>query len=335
MVWRRQRRAGSRARSRQYGCLQPRSHHPWCFQFANAEPGAGNAGTRHYPLEYLKVESIPELLITVPEAGVPDPPVDTPVQIWHDYRGIPCAVSYRLGAEYWFRFPGLGHFKFCRGDNKVIGIPTRDADPEAITDTFQRHVVPIVLQVRGFEALHASAISSSAGTTAFCGVSGVGKSTLAFALSRRGYRHWADDAVVFTIEGTSALAVPIPFTSRLRASAMMHFGTRPERRSTSLHTPPDDTSPVPLKSICILERWDSASAPAPIRLERLSASAALAALLEHAYCFTLEDQKRKQETLRNYLELVAEVPIYRLTFVPDLNYLPRVQDEVERLFQAT
>jgi hypothetical protein len=240
-----------------------------------------------------------------------------------------------LGAEYWFRFPGLGHFKFCRGDQQVIGIPEKDADPAAITDTFQRHVIPIVLQVRGFEALHASAISSSTGTAAFCGVSGVGKSTLAYALSRRGYRHWADDAVVFTIEGTSALAVPLPFTSRLRTSAMIHFGTRPERRATSFPTSADDPSPVPLTSICILERWESASAPSPIRLERLCASTALAALLEHAYCFTLEDQKRKQETLRNYLELVADVPIYRLTFVPDLNNLPRVQDEVERLFHAT
>jgi hypothetical protein len=256
------------------------------------------------------------------------------VQIWHDYRGIPCAVSYRLGEEYWFRFPGLGHFKFCRGDHQVIGMPENDTEPEAITDTFHRHVIPLALQVRGFEALHASAISSVTGTAAFCGVSGVGKSTLAFALSRRGYRHWADDAVVFTMEGTSALAVPIPFTSRLRAPAMLHFGTRPERRSPSPPVPADGTSPVPLTSICILERWESASAPAPIRLERLSASTALAALLEHAYCFTLEDQKRKQETLQHYLELVANVPIYRLTFVPDLKYLSQVQDEVERLFQA-
>lgn len=275
------------------------------------------------------------MLITVPKDGVPDPPVGTPVQAWHDYRGLTCAVSYRLGAEYWFRFPGLGHFKFGRDANQVIGMPEKDADPEAITDTFQRHVIPLALQVRGFEALHASAIRTSAGTAAFCGVSGVGKSTLAVALSRRGYRRWADDAVVFRISGNSALAVPIPFTSRLRAAAMVHFGTLPESQFTSQPIPTDETSPTPLTSIFILERCESASASAPVRLERLSASTAFAALLEHAYCFNLEDPERKQATLRDYLTLIAQVPIYRLTFVPDLNYLSRVQDEVESLIQST
>lgn len=276
---------------------------------------------------------IPELQFATCEDGVPDPAVDRPVQVWQDDRGAACAFGYQFGAQCWLHFPGLACFKFSRDHSEVIGVPEPDADQEAIADTYFRSVTPLVLQVRGLEALHASAIRSSNGIVALCGVSGTGKSTLAFALRRRGYGHWGDDAVVFRAGGRRATAVPIPFTPRLHGPAVGHFGIAPEPRNSSPCLLRGGSSPVPLASICILERRSPEASPSPVRMERLSAAAAFPALLQHAYCFSLEDQGRKRSMLRAYLELAATVPAYRVSFVPGLDYLPRIEDEVEALLQ--
>ncbi len=104
--------------------------------------------------------------------------------------------------------PGAAAGRISRERRRFASSPIRgtsshfptEASPDSIEDTYRRGVLPLVLQLRGHEVLHASAVSTASGLLVLCGVSGTGKSTFAYGLSRRGYPLWADDAVVLDIE---------------------------------------------------------------------------------------------------------------------------------------
>src|SRR5690606_18526516 len=95
--------------------------------------------------------------------------------------------------------------------------------PALIQDSYQRCVLPLVLQAAGTEVLHASAVLTPRGVLALCAESGTGKSTLAYGLSRRGYPLWADDAVAFEADETCTNAMPLPFALRLQRDAVRFF----------------------------------------------------------------------------------------------------------------
>jgi hypothetical protein len=59
-------------------------------------------------------------------------------------------------------------------------------------------IIPVISLLRGYEALHASAVSSPRGTVVIAAPSGIGKSTLAGELTRRGWPLMSDD--VLTLE---------------------------------------------------------------------------------------------------------------------------------------
>src|SRR5882672_7998253 len=154
----------------------------------------------------------------------PVPALDPPVEIWRDHAGAIYAYGEILGEECWMHVPGLASFRFTRDGDEVAAAITDGAEEELVLDAFRRRVLPMALQVRGREILHASAISSPAGVTALCGASQTGKSTIAFGLNRRGYPLWGDDALAFEISNGEARAVSLPFEIRLRPAAAEFFG---------------------------------------------------------------------------------------------------------------
>jgi len=66
---------------------------------------------------------------------------------------------------------------------------------------------------------------------------------------------------------------------------------------------------------------------------RLSSAAAFAAVLAHAYCFTLQDGKRKRRMIWNYLDLVGKIPIFDICFQPGLENLPAILDTIEGVLE--
>jgi len=95
-------------------------------------------------------------------------------------------------------------FRFLADESGVVAISDAEVSPGLVEDAYFRNVLPLVMQLRGHEVLHASAVSTPGGLVVLCGVSGAGKSTFASALSARGHRVWADDAVVLKIDSNDA-----------------------------------------------------------------------------------------------------------------------------------
>jgi hypothetical protein len=172
----------------------------------------------------------------------------------------------------------------------------------------------IALRARGLYQLHASAAVDPNGLAfLFAGPSGVGKSTLAYALSRKGWRILGDDGVVLepTPEGaklhawreplqvSSALAHEFP---ELRARRHFENVNDPRRR---IPMPTLTAHHAPLGAIIFPRR------AASDRLSRMSQTMALSELIVQSAQVLLADS----ETPRHFARLshvVGSVPSFRL-----------------------
>jgi hypothetical protein len=206
---------------------------------------------------------------------------------------------------------------------EVVAFPLPSATPETLRDAFERSVLPMALQALGGEALHASGVLGPSGVVALCGDSGVGKSTLACALSARGHLLWADDAVAFEVANAGVVAVPLPFRINLRPESAAALGDG--RVAESPERPPS-----PLAAAVILRR-DGA---VPVSVRRVEGGQAFRIALEQGYCYRPSDSTRRKGMVDAYLELVARVPVIEVRFEPAWAHLNVLVDAVEEIVSS-
>lgn len=254
------------------------------------------------------------------------------IEEWRDNDGDVCATGFCAGSEYWIRLHDLATFRFDTTSHDVTAFPLEHARRDWIIDSFYRSVLPLILQVRGREVLHASAVVMPAGVVAFGAISETGKSTLAYAFSQRGYDQWADDAVLFSVDDDSVHTTQLPYAIRLRPESAAYFG-----RSASIGLVQGETAPraatLPLAAVCILSRLPENS-DTPIEIEQLRAAAALTTLLPHAYCFSLRNVERKKQMMQNYMALAAKIPVFAVRFQHGLVHLPTTLDAIEQVLSS-
>ncbi len=253
----------------------------------------------------------------------PDGAEHPETEVWRDPAGVVCGVGLVRDGRYWLQLPGLATFRFGSLEDEVQALPCPSVRRAAITDAYRRTVLPMALQARGTEVLHASAVRTASGVVALCGASGTGKSTIAFGLSVRGYPVWADDAVAFETSPAGVEVLPTPFKLRLHCEAASYFGVSGQRVKLTRR------APASLAAVCVLER--SPQVAGHVAVELLRPSAAFPAVLAHAYCFTLRDPVRKRSMAERYLELCARVPIFRIRFAPGLKHLSRILGALEAI----
>jgi len=270
-------------------------------------------------------ELVPELVLAQPdehERLLPDA-ADGDVEVWAGNDGFE-AYGYSAGGHFWAHFPGTAAFRFLADESSVAAIPDAGVRPEVVADVYYRNVLPLVLQLRGHEVLHASAVSTRRGLVVLCGVSGTGKSTFAYALSMRGYAVWADDAVALEIGDDVVSAFQVPFRLDLRKDASTFFAYESGDRVTRDAAAPSRTSVL---ALVILERSDKPDAPLAA-VARLEPAGAFTALLPHAYYFTLSDPTRKAQMIDRYLRLASSVATFDVSYRTGLDHSSAVLDEI-------
>ena len=264
-----------------------------------------------------------ELAIDSDNEVLQNPPLSagTAIQMWQDLDDRIFAYGYAGDGCWTMEWPGHATFRFGPSIGEGVVRATR---PPGVTlsqveDTFRRSVMPLALQASGYETLHASAVSTGAGVVAFCGERGAGKSTMAYALARRGFEQFADDTVVLSVRPGGVDALPLPVAPRLREASARFFGV------TTEHSPLRSRSfaPLPLVAVCALS--PSHGAPAPV-IETLEGTAAFKALLAHAHCFDPQAPSQRERLLRNYLDLSAHVPVHAVRYAPGLERLDSLLD---------
>jgi hypothetical protein len=271
---------------------------------------------------------LPSLNVLEPSPGHRLPGADWEVAL-READGNACAYGHLADGACSLLFPDVASFVFRTATNEAVATPEPGAGRELILDTYYAAALPLALQASGFEALHGSAVGSSSGVTAFCALSGIGKSTVAYAMSRRGYPLWADDAVIFEA-GTDLPVVShrIPFKLNLRQQSKQFFGIRSEAGCEQPSHARHETEP--LRAVIVLERIAAGSRVPRVDVQRLGLRKALQAVLPHAHRFSLNDSDRRRATLESYLRLVGQVPIFLASFSPGFVHLRALLDEIER-----
>jgi hypothetical protein len=272
-------------------------------------------------------KSRPALRLSVASADSrrpPDPPLrlHPGVETWRDAAGSVCAYAYEIAGQFWMDWPGVARFSFDRQGHQISAWPEPHAHIVDIERVHRRAVVPAALQRLGYEVLHASAVRCRRGVLGFCGEAGAGKSTFAFALAGRGFRHWADDTLVIDATSVPPLAVPIPFDTALRPASAGHllgvdgvFRGEVERASGD---------PTALAALVLLERaGPDGSSP---RAERLTSVEALQRLLPHACAFSTQTTELRRTLAEDYLAIADAVPVLSLRYASGFDALDAALD---------
>jgi hypothetical protein len=244
-------------------------------------------------------------------------------------------IAKRVGEWCWFRIERVATYRFPieSPDLSVscVAEPDVGSSLKTIVDSYYRTVVPLALQVYGLEAMHGTAVETATGAVALCGRTHAGKTTLTYALSRRGNRLLADDGLVIDAStATRRVALqPIPFALMIREATAEHFGT-PVREYVTVDDGVSrvDTVPsVPLTAVVLLDRVENGE----LAVHALSKSEAYMSLLNHCYVFSLEDVGRKARMMSAYARFANTVPVFRLTYPDGLERVDEAAAAVEEL----
>jgi hypothetical protein len=245
----------------------------------------------------------------------------TRVQAWHDLADVVCAYGY-TGPGWWaMHWPNLATFRVdAEAVNVVRVFPAAHASRARLQDLYRRSVVPLFLQALGHETLHASAVLGAQGVLAFCGERASGKSTIAYALARRGLPQYADDTLVMTPTSRGIKTQPLPFSPRLRPASAAYFRTHDRDSHSHEHK-----VSAPLSALFVLR---PAAEGATLDIEALASPLAFQALLSHAHCFEPASERSRRRLLKNYLEVSASVPVFAVSYPPGLDRLDALLDAI-------
>lgn len=235
------------------------------------------------------------------------------------------------------RAPGVGRF-LLRGGREIAFEPEAGAQAADCAIYLLGTVFGALLHQRGQIVLHASAVVVDGKAILFCGRSGVGKSTLAAALSVRAYPVLSDDfcAIHFNADGEPHIATDSR-QLKLAAEAIDALGLERRRGASVLrgtgkyYVEPRisaDAADLSIGGVYVLARTHS---QLPVKIEAPTTAEALRVLQRNAYRHGIV--KRTGQT-RLYFEAAAAIAraagVFRLTPPRDLARLPETVALLER-----
>ncbi len=251
--------------------------------------------------------------------------------VWTGRLGDGCTLSLQRGArdDLLFSYGERACFRLDATRARLECAPQRPGlDWQQV---LLGRVLPNVAILRGYEALHASAVSSPAGVVAILAPSGTGKTTLALELLRRGWSLFADDVLVLgedreprqvrAYPGTPHMNVaassPVTPTGELGAT----LGILAGERWVAVERLAPTTAPV--RVICMLERGPGL----PLAARELPASPLPLA----PYMLGLEDSaERERRRFARYADLMGDATLVQLTCGSD-DHPGKLAEEIERL----
>ena len=247
------------------------------------------------------------------------------------------------GCGYLLRFPEIVDFYVDAEGREIICAPEPETPMETIRHLLLDQVLPLVLNLKGREALHATAILTPLGVCAFTGPAGTGKSTLAASFFRAGYPVLSDDCLVLEEDNGHILAIPAYPGLRLWEDTLDALGenlslSRPVAHYTSkkrlvLDSPLSDfpKGSYPLIRIYSLVRSDvndgNISLSSTI-IERLSLRAGFMELIQTVFRLDINDRSMLLRQFRFLERIVPRVPVRRLHVPNAFSSLPTVREAI-------
>lgn len=259
---------------------------------------------------------------------------------WHLPRGELWLSFAKMDGNYLLRFNELADFLIKDNGNEIICMPSVKTPSETINHLLLDQVIPLVINLRGGEALHASAVLLPQGVVAFAGPAGSGKSTLAGGFLVFGYRHVSDDCLTLLEKNQDVYAIPAYPGLRLWDDALSHlFGDNGTHESVAHYTDKRRfnlekrlaahcTEPKPLRRLYVIADLSELEGKTDIVIERLSSRDSFMALVRCAFRLDITDNNMLRRQF-HFLERVAStVSVRRLVYPRDFRLLPTVREAI-------
>ncbi|MBS0471037.1 MAG: hypothetical protein JSR60_08205 [Proteobacteria bacterium] len=267
--------------------------------------------------------------ITIRSAIVPEA-LDAPIAV---------APTWEMTRDqFLLRVPGVARFLVV-GDDTILFDAAATATPADLAIFLAGSVFGVLLHLRGYVVLHASAVRVGACAILFCGASGAGKSTIAAALANRGYPVVTDDICAVTID-------PVPIVhpdgrqlklwreaiDALAMSDKAREAVRPSIRKYYVEPPAADRTPMPIGAIYALRE---PRPPAVIGIQQLPPAVAAAKLHENAYRPRLVDRLGQAGLyFAAATRIASDAGVYHLTRRRDFASMEQVLRSLERHWDA-
>jgi hypothetical protein len=270
------------------------------------------------------------------DGSLPPKPAGTLLGEEHIYGDVWARLFGDGEKGYWIEVSDTGLYHMDRGGRRIRWRP----NPDPWWDFGRAHLLGRVLAtsmyLEGILTLHGSGVGLGTGAVTFMAPKGCGKSTLAFALTRRGARLLSDDALPIDPPGRNGGVRVRPGVQsvRLTPESRRRFGAAPEARENregkvvvgDLPRERLVAGPLPLAAAYLLRPVPaSPSRPAAVRRElgKVEATLALAGQQKMA---EMLGPGAAPELLERAAAVAARVPVYTLDVVRDFERLDEAVD---------
>lgn len=266
------------------------------------------------------------------------------VHAWQAPGGAEVMRAGRRGADYLLEFPGLARFELAFGERRIVAEAAAGCSDTSLAHLLLDQALPRAVCHLGRCVIHASAVEIGGGAVAFTGETGMGKSTLAAAFQRAGYRVLADDCLLFEPAGKGAQVLAAypslrlwpdsadalyagAEQARLDTGEMAHYSSKRVLGAVA----PVEARALPLAALCLLQPGAPGTGPREgTTLQAVGGVAAVMALVGAQ--FTLDPVAhgavvRAFEAVRR---VAGRAPVFSLAFPRDFSALPEVIDKVAK-----
>lgn len=245
----------------------------------------------------------------------------------HDIDGRPFLTIARESGGY--RMRAHGHGDFLITGRQVRCVPLPGTSSAAMAQLFVDRVLPNIVSGPSTAAFHASAVAFDGRAVMFVGDPGLGKSTLASAMTPPAEWLCDDAAIVRTLDNTVVVQPSYPF-ARMFADSLEALGKSPTERATARNDKwrfrhPRGGAPRNLSAVFALAVGET------VRSEPMSLRDALAELARHLFRIDPSDRAALAEELTSLERIARGLPVYRLYYPRRYAALPAVRDAVRAL----
>jgi len=252
-------------------------------------------------------------------------------------KWLSCA---KMDGGYLLRFDELADFSIDHNGAEIICVPRPGIPEDTIQHLLLDQVLPLVVNLRGGEALHASAVLTSHGVVAFAGPAGSGKSTVAGSLVKEGFPFVSDDCLTLSRKGLDIYAIPAYPGLRLWDDAQEHlFGENGKIKSVAHYTrklrvdieeKPESysTEPKPLRRLYDIVHSPEMDERSDIVIEKLSARDSFMALVRCAFRLDITDRQMLTRQFKFLKRVASAVSVRRLSFRKDFQLLSAVREAI-------
>jgi hypothetical protein len=256
---------------------------------------------------------------------------------WHLPGGELWLSSAKLQEGYLLHFEELSDFFVHKSGKEIVCLPKSGIPPNTIRHLLLNQVIPLVINLRGGEALHASAVLTPHGIIAFSGPAGSGKSTIAGSLLKAGYPLMSDDCLALIekdgkIHGMAAYpglrlwgdsfkllfgnVRPHKPVAHYTDKQQVHITTKEQVIPTKFH---------PLKRLYTIADPSETDGKNKIVIEPLTLRESFMALVRCAFRLDITDNNMLKGQFYFLKRVVSTVSIRRLIFPRDFKLLSALQ----------